>query len=205
MTRSVRITLVLATLVALGVGLVPVADAHTSPAQACRASAVRATLGPVVLEPFVANPPGGPPCPTDSAGLLGTTTVGPVTVTAVSARTGVGGNDADASVARATVNLGGQVIVIEGLTSTTNSSCRPDDSVAFGSSGSVARVAAGETTLLNVNRPLTIPLSPVVTVELNKTTKTSDTVTRQAAVITTPAGEVVLAESTAGSHCELEP
>ncbi len=189
----------------------------------CRASAVRVALkqpvpvGPPLLEPVVANPPGAP-CVADSAAILVPTTIGPITVDAANAETvqtpadlaaapAANGDNATstASVTNPAIVLGGLTISATVLSARASYTCQNGQPVPAGSSvvanltvnGQVIAIPAG-------NAPFTLDLGPLGSLNLNQTVQEPNRITQRALFLTTPLADVVIAEAIAdftGNPC----
>jgi hypothetical protein len=199
--------------VVAGCGVIPGAaqaaatNPTTSGTFSCRASALRvSTL--INLEPFVANAQ-QTPCVAASSGLLPQTTIGPVTVSVLTAKTSTMPNksaSAAASVAKVRITLtplgllplGITVIDAEILSTTADVSC-VNGYPAINSSSTIAKLAINGQPVLNLNQTAVIPLV-LANVYLNEYVQGYNSVTRRALRVSVLGQllEVVVAESTAG-------
>jgi len=163
----------------------------------CRASALRVTLAGNPIEPFVANAP-GEPCLDDDASLLAPTTVGPVTVSLLTAVTDrEEAPQAKAGVTEIVVSDGtSEVVRASILTSEASLACVDGKPALSGSSQVVGAVVAGNAISLP---PATEPivLGPI-TVAFNEQTTQGNTLTQRALHISGPELDVVVAESVVG-------
>jgi hypothetical protein len=194
--------------VVAGCGVVPgAAQAAAGDTFSCRASALRvSTL--INLEPFVANPQNAP-CASDSSALVPPTSLGPVTVSVLSAKTtNAYGASASAASSVATVRitltplgllpLNITVIDAEILSTTAAVSCVKGYPV-FDSSSTIAKLTINGQQVINLNQPGSIGLL-LATVYLNENVSGPNSVTRRALRISAPllSLNVVVAESSAG-------
>jgi hypothetical protein len=180
----------------------------------CRASAVRATAPVLFSEPEVANPAENP-CASDfkqaaSAFVPGLFTSGLVTAQTTLNPGGVPGGQANASVATATVTLGGTTITAQVLTAKATAGCGIEfpGPVAQGSSNVVGLQINGGP-VITTSSPVTIPVNSLVTVYLNRTINSpgpgSAMVTQRALEVSSPAlsTDVVAGEAIAdASQCQ---
>ena len=188
----------------------------------CKASAIRvATKVPAALtvEPFVANAADAP-CVAENAGLIDPTTVGPVTADVVSATTSLtpenlaaappaeGDNaTARASVTNPAIALPGLAISAAVLTATASYTCQGGQPVPGGAPQVTNLVINGNSVTVPPG-PLTIPLGPLGSLELNQTVQEPNRITTRAFNLTTPVVDIVIAEATAdiaGNPCAAPP
>jgi hypothetical protein len=188
----------------------------------CRASAIRVVTkipAALTVEPFVANAPDAP-CVAEEAGLIDPTTVGPVTADVVSATTSLtpanlasappanGDNaTARASVTNPAIALPGLAISAAVLTATASYTCQNGVPVP-GGAPVVTNLVINGTTVAVPPGPLTIPLGPLGSLELNQTVQEPNRITTRAFNLTTPAVDIVIAEATAdlsGNPCAAPP
>jgi hypothetical protein len=207
MNTLVRRCVAIAAVVA-GCGVVPgAAQANPAGTFSCRASALRvSTL--INLEPFVANAQ-QTPCVADSSGLVPPTTIGPVTLSVLTARTKTVPNTsagAASSVAKVRIALTPlgllplniTVIDAEVLSTTADVSC-VNGYPALDSSSTILKLSINGQPVVNLNQTATIPLV-LATVYLNENIPGYNSVTRRALRISAPllSLNVVVAESKAG-------
>lgn len=169
----------------------------------CRASAARAiTADPlpgVTVEPIVANGPDAP-CATDSAQVLTSTTVGPLTAAALDAATEL----TPGQRARAAARVTDAAVAVPGLTITANvlnaqasyecvsGQPRP------GSASQVVGLTINGNAVNVPDGPMTINLGPLGTLFLNQTVQEPNRITQRAFFLDTPLTDVVIAEAIAG-------
>ena len=176
----------------------------------CRASAARVELtGLAPVEPFVANP-GDEPCAVDDKALAAHQTYGPVTLNALDASSvqdptslatrplvNDEGATAQAAVTNPRVGVAGVTAAAQVLTSRAAYTCRSGQPVPT-STSSVVGLSANGNTVPAGSTPQTVNLGPLGTLALNKTIKSPGRITQQALALTTPAGSVVIGESSVG-------
>jgi hypothetical protein len=178
------------------------APAMAAPGDAftCRASAAQIQLlGGSLTEPVVANA-AGDPCRSQDASNGNPNLAGTATVGALQAQTAATDDSAAASARAAdlVVTVGGIKIGVEGINSQAAYSCATG--VPVGSSSSTVahlNVLGIEVDIPDPSKPITIDLSPVLAIHLNKRTVTGSRIVQQAVVIESKLlnTKVVLGES----------
>jgi hypothetical protein len=180
--------------------LAPPAAGAATGSFTCQASAARVSLtGAPTLDPFVANA-GNSPCVAEQRALVSPTTVGPLTIQALTVNTGVDQNGATAR-ARVTSPALGQPLPLSAdvLDASVTYTCVNGRPEASSTSTVVGLVAAAQTFAVPPGgAPLTVPLGPLGTLDVNKTLTSGNTLTRQALSLTTPLGTVVISEASVG-------
>jgi Ca2+-binding RTX toxin-like protein len=195
-----------ASLVALTVvlGAAQTAGAQASDPWSCRASAARVALTtPVELnvEPVRANALLNP-CSTQSAVTVATTTIGPITADAVGAftvRGAASGGSSLASIAHPIVNLGALVVEANAVQAFATTGCNGTTPVHSGGSKVVELIINGNAiTIPADNAPFDLDLGPLGHLYLNQQVVEGGNLIQRAVFITTPLGDVALAEAIAG-------
>jgi hypothetical protein len=192
--------------VALAVAATLAAPAMAAPGDAftCRASAASIQLlGGALSDPVVANNPGDPCRSQDASNgnpnFAGTATVGALQAQTVATDDGVA---ATARTADLVVTLGGVKIGVEGINAEASYSCATGVPVGA-SSSNVAKltVLGGVINLPDPSKPVTIDLSPLLAIHLNKRTVVGSRIVQQAVVIESKLlnTRIVLAEAAVDS------
>ncbi len=225
MGRTLRAAGLAATTIAVAAAALPsvaLAQRADGSTFSCRASALRADVNqPLdlpVVEPTVANPENAP-CRPDFDSIIEPTTVGPVMVNLAVARTtqtpadlgsapAAEGDNATsaAGVTKPVITLGALVISADVLSARASYTCRAGQPVPMGSSVVENLVVGGQAiTLPPNNAPFTLDLGPLGSLSLNQTVQEPNRITQRAFFLTTPLGEVVIAEAIAdftGNPCK---
>lgn len=197
-----------------GIGMAVALGAFSSVASAnqfhptsfsCRASAVRVSAPLLFAEPEVANPADSP-CASDFRQAASLTigsvfSSGLLTAQTVSNPGGSPGGQAQGSVANANLSVAGVTVAASLLSAQASSSCpgglHPSPSLT--SSSTVATLSINGGPPFSASSPVTIPITPLVTIYLNRTVVGPGKVTQRALEISSPLllTDVVAGEATA--------